>query len=75
MIEHARNRGVYESLAVEDVETALAKPGPTYDLILAADTLVYLGAVVVVGLIAMASTFIPARAATRVDPAIALRAE
>src|SRR6266566_2588071 len=43
MIEHARNRGVYESLAVEDVETALAKPGPTYDLILAADTLVYLG--------------------------------
>ena len=43
MIERARNRGIYDSLAVEDLETALAKPGPAYDLILAADTLVYLG--------------------------------
>ena len=43
MIERARARGIYDSLAVEDVETALATAGPAYDLILAADTLVYLG--------------------------------
>ena len=30
-------------LAVADLETALAAAGPAYDLILAADTLVYLG--------------------------------
>jgi len=34
---------IYDSLAVGDLETALAEPGPFYDLILAADTLVYLG--------------------------------
>jgi predicted TPR repeat methyltransferase len=43
MIEHARHRGIYDSLVIQDVEAALASPGPTYDLILAADTLVYLG--------------------------------
>ena len=43
MIEKARARGVYDSLAVADLEAALAAPGPAYDLILAADTLVYLG--------------------------------
>ena len=43
MIEKARARGVYDSLAVADLENALAAPGPAYDLILAADTLVYLG--------------------------------
>jgi predicted TPR repeat methyltransferase len=43
MIEKARGRGVYDHLAVADLETALAAPGPGYDLILAADTLVYLG--------------------------------
>jgi predicted TPR repeat methyltransferase len=43
MIEKARARGLYDSLAVADLETALAAPGPAYDLILAADTLVYLG--------------------------------
>ena len=36
-------RKIYDSLAIVDLETALSEPGPTYDLILAADTLVYLG--------------------------------
>jgi len=43
MIEKARARGIYDDLQVADLETALAAPGPNYDLILAADTLVYLG--------------------------------
>jgi predicted TPR repeat methyltransferase len=43
MIARAQDRGIYDCLAVEDVETALAGAGPSYDLILAADTLVYLG--------------------------------
>jgi predicted TPR repeat methyltransferase len=42
MIAQARARGLYDSLAVADIETALAQ-GSVYDLILAADTLVYLG--------------------------------
>jgi predicted TPR repeat methyltransferase len=40
MIEKARARGIYDSLVVGDIETAL---DDEYDLILAADTLVYLG--------------------------------
>jgi predicted TPR repeat methyltransferase len=43
MIEKARARGVYDNLQVGDLETKLAAAGPRYDLILAADTLVYLG--------------------------------
>lgn len=43
MIGKARARGIYDNLAVADLETALAEPQPSYDLILAADTLVYLG--------------------------------
>ncbi len=43
MIEKARVRGIYDALQVADLETALAAAGPSYDLILAADTLVYLG--------------------------------
>jgi predicted TPR repeat methyltransferase len=43
MIEKARARGIYDDLAVADLEQALAEPGRAYDLILAADTLVYLG--------------------------------
>jgi len=43
MIAKAKARGIYDHLAVADLETALADPGPAYDLILAADTLVYLG--------------------------------
>ncbi len=43
MVEKARARHIYDDLAVADLEHALAAPGPAYDLILAADTVVYLG--------------------------------
>jgi predicted TPR repeat methyltransferase len=43
MIEAARARGVYDELILGDLETVLAAPGPRYDLILAADTMIYLG--------------------------------
>jgi predicted TPR repeat methyltransferase len=43
MIGKARARGIYDDLSVGDLETALAATGTRYDLILAADTLVYLG--------------------------------
>lgn len=43
MIEKARARNLYDALAVADIETALATDGAAYDLIVAADTLVYLG--------------------------------
>ena len=43
MIEKARARHIYDNLEVGDLETALGVSGPAYDLILAADTLVYLG--------------------------------
>ena len=48
MIEKARERKIgarriYDALAVADLESALFQSGPGYDLILAADTFVYLG--------------------------------
>ncbi len=43
MIAKARARGLYRTLVVADIETALSQSGARYDLILAADTLVYLG--------------------------------
>lgn len=43
MIEKARERSIYDGLDVGDLESALGAPGPNYDLILASDTLVYLG--------------------------------
>jgi len=43
MIEKARARQIYDHLDVRDLEAALAAQGSRYDLILAADTLVYLG--------------------------------
>jgi predicted TPR repeat methyltransferase len=43
MVEQARARGVYDRLLVADLETVLAEEGQSYDLILAADTLVYIG--------------------------------
>ena len=43
MIETAQKRGLYDSLILADLETHLAAPGPDYDLILAADTMIYLG--------------------------------
>jgi len=45
-----------------------------YD-VAASDTVVYVMAAVVVAMVAMVSSWAPARSATRVDPAIALRAE
>ena len=41
MIEKARSRGIYDSLAAGDIESGLA--AEAYDLVIAADTLVYLG--------------------------------
>jgi predicted TPR repeat methyltransferase len=43
MIEAARRRGIYDDLILGDIETILAEPGQAYDLILAADTLIYIG--------------------------------
>ena len=43
MIAKAKSLGIYDNLAVADIETALKPGGPRYDLVLAADTLVYLG--------------------------------
>ncbi len=43
MIEKARARGIYDDLMVGDIETAPTVPIRIYDLVLAADTLVYLG--------------------------------
>ncbi len=43
MAAQARARGVYDDVMVGDIETILAAPGLQYDLVLAADTLVYLG--------------------------------
>jgi predicted TPR repeat methyltransferase len=43
MIEAARARGIYDELILGDLETVLSEPGCRYDLILAADTMVYFG--------------------------------
>jgi predicted TPR repeat methyltransferase len=43
MLDAARTRGIYSVLVEADIEAALDSEGPRYDLILAADTLVYLG--------------------------------
>ncbi|MBS0470817.1 MAG: methyltransferase domain-containing protein [Proteobacteria bacterium] len=43
MIAKARERGLYRALTVADIESGLDVTGPQYDLVLAADTLVYLG--------------------------------
>jgi predicted TPR repeat methyltransferase len=43
MIEVARKRGVYDELILGDLEKVLAEPGPSYDLIVSADTMPYLG--------------------------------
>jgi ABC-type antimicrobial peptide transport system permease subunit len=48
--------------------------GMLYD-VAASDALVYASAAVVVAIVAITSSWLPARAATRVDPATALRAE
>jgi predicted TPR repeat methyltransferase len=43
MVEMARVRNIYSALVIGDVESVLEARGPNYDLIVAADTLVYLG--------------------------------
>jgi predicted TPR repeat methyltransferase len=43
MIDAARARGIYDDLVLGDLETVLHAPGPTYELILAADTMIYIG--------------------------------
>lgn len=43
MVERARERGIYHRLIVADLESALSEEGQSYDLILAADTFVYIG--------------------------------
>jgi predicted TPR repeat methyltransferase len=43
MVTLARERGLYDALDVGDLEIVLGASGRTYDLILAADTFVYLG--------------------------------
>ena len=43
MIEKSRNRGIYDALAVGDLQTALERTEGVYDLLIAADTFVYLG--------------------------------
>src|ERR1043165_5979526 len=43
MIEMARARAIYDDLILGDVEPVLAEPGPSYDLIVSADTMAYLG--------------------------------
>lgn len=43
MIDKARARGIYDELRVADIEATLADEGRSYDLLLAADTFVYLG--------------------------------
>jgi predicted TPR repeat methyltransferase len=43
MIETARARGIYGALMLGDLEVLLPQPGPRYSLILAADTMIYIG--------------------------------
>ena len=43
MIDKARSRGIYDTLTVADLQTVLDSPQRQYDLLLAADTLVYIG--------------------------------
>jgi predicted TPR repeat methyltransferase len=43
MIEAARARGIYDALILGDLETVLAEEGEGYDLILSADTMIYIG--------------------------------
>ena len=43
MNEEAKKRGIYDELILGDLEPYLASPGASYDLLLAADTLIYLG--------------------------------
>ena len=43
MIETARKRGIYDELILGDLESVLNEEGRQYDLIVSADTMIYLG--------------------------------
>ena len=43
MLEATQRRGIYNELILGDLETVLHGPGPAFELILAADTMIYLG--------------------------------
>ena len=43
MLDAAQARGIYGELILGDLETVLAEPGPSYDLIVSADTMTYFG--------------------------------
>jgi len=43
MIDEARKRGIYGRLILGDIETVLTAYMPYYDLVLAADTMIYMG--------------------------------
>lgn len=43
MIEASRARGIYRNLLLGDLEILLGSPGPQYDLVTAADTMIYIG--------------------------------
>ncbi len=43
MNDAARQRGLYDHLVLGDLEKYLAEPGEAFDLILAADTMIYIG--------------------------------
>lgn len=43
MVAKARDRGIYDQLFIADICTWLTEPGRAYDLMFAADSLVYLG--------------------------------
>jgi predicted permease len=65
--------GVIAGLAAALLATRLLR-GMLYD-VGTNDVLVYAGAVLVVGIVAMVSTWIPGRAATRLDPVSSLRSD
>lgn len=43
MLAEAEARGIYSHLILGDLEKVLAEAGPTYDLIVSADTMTYFG--------------------------------
>src|SRR5205807_734828 len=65
--------GIVVGLAGAMLATRLLR-GMLYD-VGAADATIYAGAALIVGVVALVSTWMPARAATKVDPAVALRAD
>ena len=65
--------GIVVGLGIAMLATRLLR-GMLYD-VGTADVTVYASAAVIVGLVALVSTWVPAREATKVDPAVALRAE